>query len=32
MLWPGVGLRYLQLFKRVTETRPLFGERLNRDQ
>ncbi len=23
MLWPGVGQRYLQLFKRVTETRPL---------
>ena len=27
MLWPGVGLRYLQLFKRVTETRPLVAGR-----
>jgi glycosyltransferase involved in cell wall biosynthesis len=27
MLWPGVGQRYLQLFERVTEKRPLIARR-----
>ena len=27
MLWPGVGQRYLELFQRVTETRPVIAGR-----